>query len=98
MEKKMENNNYVLEEDINLGTVKIADGCFFFAELQPEARDVQSAGEALHAALHGVLCLAHGLVHGGDHQILQHLHILGVHGLRLDGDGEDLLSFWNTPI
>ena len=25
MEKKMENNNYVLEEDINLGTVKIAD-------------------------------------------------------------------------
>lgn len=25
MEKKMENNNYVLEEGINLGTVKIAD-------------------------------------------------------------------------
>ncbi len=25
MEKKIENNNYVLEEDINLGTVKIAD-------------------------------------------------------------------------
>ena len=26
----MENNNYVLEEDINLGTVKIADDGFFF--------------------------------------------------------------------
>ena len=69
--------------------------------LQAEPAEIQTAGDAFHALVHGVVGLTQRLVDGGDHQILKHFHIFGVHGLRLDGHGEDFLravdlGFHNT--
>src|SRR4051812_35394984 len=58
---------------------------------QSESGDSHAAHHAAHGGLHLIVYLAAGFVAGGEHEVLQHLHVAGLHDLRIDGDGEELL-------
>ena len=62
-----------------------------YSALQPQTGDVQTAGEAVHAAAHRVVRLPQRLVDRRDHKVLQHLDVLGIDRLGLDGERGDLL-------
>src|SRR5688572_10954945 len=46
--------------------------------------------EAAHGAGLGLLGLGHGVVEGGEHEVLEHPHVLGVDGGGIDRDGAEL--------
>ena len=52
---------------------------------------VQSARDAVHALIHSLAGLPQRLVNSGHHQIPQHLHVLRVHGLRLNRHSQNFL-------
>src|SRR5690349_5163062 len=56
-----------------------------------EAGDLEPGGDLAHLALHHLLRLAQRLVGGGQHQVLEHLRVLGVDDLAVDLDRHDLL-------
>ena len=60
------------------------------ASLEQTAQ-VQSAGEPGHIVGGLVVGGAHCLVHGGNHGVLEHFHILGVHCLGFDGQADQLM-------
>src|SRR3954464_961711 len=57
---------------------------------QSESGDSHAAHHSADGGLHLVVYLAAGFVAGGDDEILPHLHVAGLHHLRIDGDGEEL--------
>src|SRR4051812_35276211 len=46
--------------------------------------------EVAHGAGLGLLGLGHGVVEGGEHEVLEHRHVVGVDGGRVDGDRPEL--------
>src|SRR6185295_8275010 len=53
--------------------------------------DLEPGRDLAHLALHHLLRLAQRLVAGREHEILEHLRVLGVDDLAVDLDGHDLL-------
>jgi hypothetical protein len=56
-----------------------------------EAGDAEAGGDRAHLLLGELLALAQALVDGGHHEVLEHLHVLGVHGGGVDDEPDQVL-------
>ena len=57
----------------------------------------QAARDARHPLLARAPCLAQRIAHGGEHQVLEHLDIVGIDHVRADRDRHDLLLAGRRP-
>ena len=58
---------------------------------EPKPAEAESARQRVHLPVHRLFGLAERFVHGGDDEVLEHFHVLGVDRLGLDGDVRDFL-------
>ena len=58
--------------------------------LERHARDVEAAGDGAHLLVGELVDTADGLVDGSHDHVLQHIDVLGIEGIGVDGEVDEL--------